>query len=564
MSTPSRLKRAVQFAHWVQQEKVLIVSICVAFVAQNLLFVMASGTLYPGVYFAAATEESWALLDAGRWGEAFRANAYYPPFYYGFLTAAGALAGRSYLGLLAVTNLFFLAGLLAVYWLGRRLQGPSTGLLAAWLLATCPAVTVYGKTLSFEAPLFAFVALTYVALFQAGAWEVRSGCLWLGAVVALGFFTKWTYLVFSIGPLGLAALEALIRPRLGPGETLSRARASRIKNIAAFTLLPFFTNIYWYAFRLEWDNLALTTLNDPSHDHFTYAVGLAFYVREIRRFFTTPLTAAFVVACVLVVRKYGYRAAGLLVGAVVVPVLFQARFVHQEIRYLLPLFVSLCLVTALGVGCVGHRRTRAIVTGMLVALSPCFTAYHTLHNAIHPQPRGGMPGEFNLYDDRGRLLWQHSDPDGIARALEELVRSRPQEEEKVRVAAYPMGSATTINEPILRYALIRSPALREKVRFVGFEWTSVRAFIEAVKDEEIDVLLMPQGMFDVARTAFVPVVQRALDYVEPGSGQVTRGRTTPPEIEEDPGLRPFIQKHFQVSRVFEAGSGDEVLFMEPR
>lgn len=115
------------------------------------------------------------------------------PFYF----VAGATRVAAHVWTLAALGVL----LLATFELGRHLRSSHDGLLAAALLAGCPAIISYSRDYLFELPLAAVVTLAHLFLYASDGFSRRAAALGYGLSAGLAFLTKTMGPVFLVGPL---------------------------------------------------------------------------------------------------------------------------------------------------------------------------------------------------------------------------------------------------------------------------------------------------------------------------------------------------------------------------
>ena len=158
--------------------------------------------LYPSLYFYALF--AWEVLffavgrAVGWFGslDAFQREFFTDP-------SRLFLAGR------ALTALFGIATVPAVYWFGRRLYDEATGLAAAAFMAVAPVAVRDAHYVKLDVPVALFVVLTHVVLARIVmdpiAAEHRRSWLLAGLFAGLTISTHY-YAAFIVIPIGAAAL----------------------------------------------------------------------------------------------------------------------------------------------------------------------------------------------------------------------------------------------------------------------------------------------------------------------------------------------------------------------
>jgi hypothetical protein len=157
--------------------------------------------LYPSLYFYALF--AWEVLFFGV-GRAVGWFASLDAFQREFFTDPSRLflAGR------ALTALFGIVTVPAVYWCGRRLYGEATGLAAAAFLAVAPVAVRDAHYVKLDVPVTLFVVLTHVVLARIVTDPVaalrRGSWLLAGLFAGLTVSTQY-YAVFIVIPIAAAA-----------------------------------------------------------------------------------------------------------------------------------------------------------------------------------------------------------------------------------------------------------------------------------------------------------------------------------------------------------------------
>jgi len=172
----------------------------------------------------------------------------YPPI--GMVTSAFyALFGRTH-DVAVFSQLLFTALLLiGIYALGAQLLDRKTGLLAAWLLAVCPAITEVSRQYLLELPLTATTVLAVWLLLATERFTDRRFSVAAGLAVGLSALAKQTFFVFLLGPI-LFVLPGWIRAIRH--ETPPRRRQSKGRVALRLTLsLLFATLVSWLLYRTE-------------------------------------------------------------------------------------------------------------------------------------------------------------------------------------------------------------------------------------------------------------------------------------------------------------------------
>lgn len=146
-------------------------------------------------------------------------SPYWPPFFYWTTAPLSLLFGYSF-DMLALTNLIFLAVLLAaVAKIGELLFDGKTGRGAAVITILYPIVYALSREILLDFALLAMVALAQCVILISGAGTDRKRSWLLGLVLGLAVLTKWTAVAFVAGPLIYVFVDTLIKKRPRPATS---------------------------------------------------------------------------------------------------------------------------------------------------------------------------------------------------------------------------------------------------------------------------------------------------------------------------------------------------------
>lgn len=390
---------------------------CLAYIVLTIWWVLTDNGLPgggdPGIHLYTASNagelikdfDLGGLIDLGPVGTEF----FYPPLVHliGGVPAALGLAVQDW-GVVAM-NLVFVPMLAAgVYLTGKRVYGPTAGLLAAIFALGTPMALSLFHVFVLDAPLSASIALTVAALVYSERFEVRRPSILAGVMVGLAFLIKPSAPLYLIGPVavmilgggwrqwrnvGLAAIAALIVA--GPyylihlHDVLDLGEASTVGTELGRTGTAFdrdarisYNNLSWYSWA---------------------AVNQVYFV---------PLLAFFFVGLVGALRRF--RRPGmleLLAGVVVTYLLLALVLSIRDARYSLPLIVY---VSVIGTGWI-TTVSRALVRRAVLALLGLVVAANVLASItpvpdlrlLWPNTRIELdndPGTFTFLDDRGYFV----------------------------------------------------------------------------------------------------------------------------------------------------------------
>ena len=245
----------------------------------------------------------------------------------------------------AVTVLFDLGAVAAVYGLGRRLGGQQTGLLAALLLACNSLHIGLSQQVIVDVPLTFFAVLTLLFAVDIAGEGRRAAYVCSGLFVGLAAATKYTGALLA-APVAVAALPHLLE-RAQRGMALRRLALGGVAAGAVFLLcnpfIPTSFGAFLSHFSLEREHMALGHFGDnaPGSTVWFYAAALWGAVG------VAGLAA--VAALAQAVRGRDWRSGVIGVWIVFYLVVVSTWNMRAE-RYLLPIVPVLAVAAGLGFG----------------------------------------------------------------------------------------------------------------------------------------------------------------------------------------------------------------------
>ena len=318
-----------------------------------------------------------------------------------------------------VPLLFSLGGIVAVFFLVRRLRGDGAGMTAAWLWACLP-IDIYTATVfmgdNIFATLFAVMLLLLVmsAQSEAGSRRARLGAMGAGAVVAWMHYLKGTSLLL----LGL--IGAWLAWRSWRARRIDRRGLDVLVGFVAVEVLAalYFWHamgaplVFWKLQFMRWGQLAhsgaqhASTSGPASLMH--YAVGqwvFGFAVVLFPVFLVAALSDRAVPCRLLLALLFGFQLA-LLVKAL--------AYGNWTQRYVLQVSAPYVVLAAVGAHSLwrrlpleGWRHRRALAGALAAGLVLLTVSAAARENQQHGRFRARVVRDAYLYLDR---VARHSDP----------------------------------------------------------------------------------------------------------------------------------------------------------
>lgn len=331
------------------------------------------------------------VMDGGIVRELLHVNPY-PPFFYVTALPFVWFVSPSADAMLVV-NIFYVGLLIfATYGIGRLAVGSAVGssvggragLLAAFLVSMYPLIYGLSRQYLADVALTAVTAFAVFCLFWSASFQRRWPSLILGVTIGVGVLTKWTFIVFLLGPLAIAVYLTL--------RQATRARLVNMLLAGAISLvigLPWFlTNLEPLQAFLEF-NRVLAAPQEGEAPIWTVASWI-YYLRELtNQQMLLPFFLLFVGGVVLTLRRCrvnGYL--WMLVAWIAVGYVASTLFINKDTRYTMPYLPAFALLTAIGLVQIRHAVIRRVGLALIVGYALVQFAGLTVGLSSHV---AGMP-----------------------------------------------------------------------------------------------------------------------------------------------------------------------------
>ncbi len=359
---------------------------------------------------------------------------YYPPFVYLATGPVYALLGFSEDAATLVNTPFLAIAVFATYGTGKRLVNRSAGIVGAVLFTFYPAIFGLTREYMLETGLVAMVASTNYWVLATGLKTRRHSAIY-GVLVSFALLTKWTAVLFTLGPLVHVILRSWKSPVASRAERDDAggrpvAELALIKsnspitnrvpplNLAISCLVVLGVAGSWYLPNLQLVYRDLTF--NSSGGYFTsvrkdLGAALISYPRDLVNFaMFLPMTLLLIPGTYYLVKKHR-RASVFLALWTLPPYAILTVLPFKDVRFILPVLPALAIIgsswmlPALRLRR-GTPRTRAIVAAslaLLLAMIGFNFAVVTLGSGPLPQKVSLGPAPYSVTLYRTDLLWAH-------------------------------------------------------------------------------------------------------------------------------------------------------------
>lgn len=284
-----------------------------------------------------------ALMDGSLFGWLLDVHPY-PPFFYMTALPLVWFVSPTLDAMLAINVVYLGVLIFSTYGIGRLAVGGRCGLLAAFLVSMYPIVYGLSRLYLADVALTAVTTFAVFCIFWSDSFRHRLPSLVLGIAIAVGVLTKWTFIVFLLGPLAIAVYVALRHP--------TRAR---LTNLLVAGVLALAFGLPWYVNNLEplreflQFNRFQAAPKEGEVAVWTAASWL-YYLRELlNQQVLLPLALLAGAGTLLALRRCKANAYLLMLLAwIVIGYVASTLYINKDTRYVIPYLPALALLTAIG------------------------------------------------------------------------------------------------------------------------------------------------------------------------------------------------------------------------
>ncbi len=362
-------------------KKIIVSALLLIFLIQAipLLFWIKDDTMPP------SWDQSWhAMLSVNKFNQFFgktnltttelekiyptfrHANAYYPPFFHVATIPFYLFLGLEYDSAL-MTNIFFLLILIiSSFFIGKKLHSSKAGLLNAFIVSTIPVYSYLMRDYLIDFSLSSMVSLGLALLLYADNFQNLAYSLLFGLSFGLGMLTKWTYALFLVFPICFA-LFAFMKKNIFENGWYRLLYNILFTLIAASSVMA-----TWYNYArikillpmLKTYSSAGILEGDPS---FNSLNGLTYYLFAMLSTYSFFYFLLFVVGAVLLIKYYKKREISImLIFNLLVVYSFFTILSNKDQRYIVPLYIFLSSITAVGICLINNKKIRYAVIILVI------------------------------------------------------------------------------------------------------------------------------------------------------------------------------------------------------
>ncbi len=315
----------------------------------------------------------------------------YPPLLY-FLSIPFAKLMQPTIDVLLWANSLFVGILIiSTYGIAAKIDKPTTGLLAAFLISFYPIVYGLSRHYLLDIPLTAAVSLSICLLIYVDNFEKWFMAIIFGVSLGLGMLTKWTFVVFVAGPFLITIIHHL-----------TNFTVQKLRNLGLALIVAGCIALPWYIYKFEGllDYLSVTITYGGIEKDPTVGTWLTwrYYIQSlVEHQLLWPFTVLFIIGLGLFLwHNKNRQQAILLLIWILVPYLLFSLFSNKDIRYTLPYLPAIAVITALGLVRIRHPLNRRV--GLILVLSYTFIQFSGLSFGLSQKlPMGWLAPRVSLH-----------------------------------------------------------------------------------------------------------------------------------------------------------------------
>ncbi len=247
----------------------------------------------------------------------------------------------------------FLAG---VYGIAFELfRKKDIALFPVFLVSVYPLLAHFTRIYDLDFPLVAMVTVSVYALLKTRNFSDLKWSILLGVFIAVGILTKWTFVIFFVGPFFVYALYFFKKIKKD-GKILYEDRSRPVltkkilKNFGICVLMFVILAMPWYLKngRAVWQSSQMTRNNVFSvpYENLFSLGNISYYAERLMYGISWPLTSLFLIGLFFVFYKRK-KENWILLSWIFVPYILMTFFLYsKESRYFLPAFPAVAIVSA--------------------------------------------------------------------------------------------------------------------------------------------------------------------------------------------------------------------------
>lgn len=271
----------------------------------------------------------------------------YPPFVY-FVTSIFYFIFGVKEDIPNFSNLIFvIILLLSTFCIGKKLYNEKVGILATFFVSIYSLAVHFSRIYDLDYQLAAMVVLAIYLLLKTKNFSQRNYSILLGIVIVFGLLTKWTFLIFVIGPFLVVLYQSLI------SKKIYQYRVEKIKPLINFFISFLITLIFtfpWYFkhYKLIFEiaGQARNNIFSVPYENLLSLQNIFYYFSRLHQSIYLIFLLIFILGVIYIFISKKYRNWSLILWFFI-PYLVLTFFLYsKESRYFLPAYPAAAIISA--------------------------------------------------------------------------------------------------------------------------------------------------------------------------------------------------------------------------
>ncbi|MFA4989824.1 MAG: glycosyltransferase family 39 protein [Candidatus Omnitrophota bacterium] len=279
-------------------------------------------------------------------------------------------------GVMLNSSIFLTMLILSTYGLAKIFAGRQAGLLAAFIITMYPLMFNHLRIYMLDLPLTALVALSIFLLLKTGGFSNKPYSLLFALSVSAGLLTKFNFLGFIIGPLGLELFKSFkINNRLRKRLFL---RLFTLLSLILILVFWFYKIKAWHIFTRFYEcswlypayGLSLQSISGWIITGFQF---ITWCLKELaNNIMSSFFFIMFALGTVVFIRNEFSHKKILWLWIITPLFLLSLAFHYPAIdRYLMPILPALAIITGIGITRIRQPALRRISLGLVILFGLC-------------------------------------------------------------------------------------------------------------------------------------------------------------------------------------------------
>lgn len=283
--------------------------------------------------------------------------------------------------LTAMANVLFIAlTFLIIFKICKFYLDPNSAILCCFILFMYPGVSFFIRVYPLPIALMSMVSLSIYFLLRCEYFTNLKYSILLGISLGLGMLTKQSYPLFIAAPFIYTVLKSGLIPLIHKAKVNSPSSLSKVRlnflycliGALALTSIWYIPNFKERIWPIYYNNSQEWARSRWSSHYYLHNVKdfLLFYpVTMIKRGTSFFFALLFLFSSIIFLKIPKFRnVKDVLIWWMIFPFLVFSCFLNKQLRYIIPLFPALAIMTGQGIYQIKTRLIRQVLIGLIVAV----------------------------------------------------------------------------------------------------------------------------------------------------------------------------------------------------